>query len=77
MTAAERETYFRKLRRALREVWRGARSPRTMRAIEIWRDGNAEPEKSRAEKIAEAEARQVERAARAEDRRPRRRRRAG
>jgi hypothetical protein len=67
MTAAERETHFRKLRRALRDdqVRRGSRAPRTMREMEIWREGDAERERWRAEQIAEAERRQEQRAARA------------
>jgi hypothetical protein len=60
MTAAERATYLRKLRRALRDdqVRRGVRVPGTMREMEIWREGEAERERWRAEKIAEAERRQ-------------------
>lgn len=68
MTSAERATYLRKLRWALRdhEVQRGVRRPNTMRETEIWREGEAEREKWRAERIAEAERRQEQRAARAE-----------
>jgi hypothetical protein len=64
MTVAEREAYLRQLRRALRDdqVRRGIQPPRTMREMEIWREGEAEREKWRAEKIAEIERRQQRRA---------------
>jgi hypothetical protein len=60
MTSAERATYLRQLRRALRDdqVRRGVQQPGTMREMEIWREGEADREKWRAEKIAEAERRQ-------------------
>lgn len=66
MTPAERDAYLRKLRRALRDdqVRRGVRNPRTMREMEIRREGDAAREKWRAEKIAEAERRQARRTAR-------------
>jgi hypothetical protein len=65
MTGAERAAYLRQLRRALRDdqVRRGTQTPRTMREMEIWREGDAEREKWRAEKIAEAERRKARRAA--------------
>lgn len=66
MTPAERDTYFRQMRRALRyhEVRSGTRPPNTMREMEIWRQGNAEREQWLDEQIAEAERRQTERGAR-------------
>jgi hypothetical protein len=46
MTPTERAAYLAQVRRALRddEVRRGARPPRSMREIEIWREGRAERE---------------------------------
>lgn len=66
MTASEKAAYLRQLRRVLRddEVRRGIRTPRTMREIEIWREGEAEREKWLAEKIAKAGRRQAARAGR-------------
>jgi hypothetical protein len=69
MTAEERVAYLRKLRRWIRdnEVYRGARAPRTMREIELRRQGAAAREAMRAERIARAERRVERRRARAAD----------
>lgn len=41
MTDAEPAAYVRKVQRAIRddEVYRGARRPRTMREVDLWRQG--------------------------------------
>jgi len=59
MTSAERAAYLRQLRRALRDdqVRRGTRPPSTMREMEIWREGEAQREQWREERIAQAEQR--------------------
>jgi len=43
MTDAEPAAYVRKVQRAIRddEVYRGARRPRTMREVDLWRQGQA------------------------------------
>ncbi len=63
MTDAERAAYLRQLRRAIRddEIYRGARPPRTMRELELRRQGDAAREVKRAERIARAERRQQRR----------------
>jgi len=64
MTDAERAAYLRQLRRAIRddEIYRGARPPRTMRELELRRQGDAARAAQRAERIARAERRQRRRA---------------
>ncbi|HEY3772158.1 MAG TPA: hypothetical protein VGL69_04125 [Solirubrobacteraceae bacterium] len=60
MTPAERAAYLAQVRRALRddEVRRGARPPRSMREIEIWREAQATKDERAAARIAQAERRQ-------------------
>jgi hypothetical protein len=59
MTPAELAAYRRLFLRAIRddEVRRGARPPRTMREVDIWREGQAEREARLARRIARAERR--------------------
>jgi single-strand DNA-binding protein len=54
---AEQTAYLRQLRRALRddEIRRGKRRPRSMREMEIWRDGMAERDERAAAGIARAQ----------------------
>jgi hypothetical protein len=64
MTPAERDAYTRAVMRVIRddEVRRGARRPRTMREIELAREGRAEREERLARRIARAERRSSKRA---------------
>lgn len=50
MTDAERAAYVSRVQRAIRddEVYRGARRPRTMREVDLWRQGQAAREALRA-----------------------------
>jgi hypothetical protein len=60
MTAAERNTYTARLGRALRddEVRRGRRPPRSMREVEIWREGRTVHDEQAAARLARAEPRE-------------------
>jgi hypothetical protein len=65
MTPSELAAYMAKVRRTLRddEVRRGARRPRTMREVEIWRQAQAEREERRAKRIARVKRKQERRTA--------------
>ena len=63
MTPAELATWRRQFFRTIRddEIRRGVRRPRTMREVEIMRQGNAEREERLAQRIARAKRRQQRR----------------
>jgi hypothetical protein len=65
MTPEQLAGYMAKVRRALRddEVRRGARRPRTMREVELWREAQAAREERRAKRIARVKRKQERRAA--------------
>jgi hypothetical protein len=65
MTPDELAAYMAKVRRVLRddEVRRGARPPRTVREVEIWRQAQVEREERRAKRIARVKRKQERRAA--------------
>jgi hypothetical protein len=68
MTAAERAASLRSMLRAIRddEIRRGSRRPRSMREVEIWRQGEAERAERLAARIARARRRRAARDAKDE-----------